>query len=87
MLLAVIPLSLMLTVWTLKIYRLEFRSQIDILQVLGWPISHRKNWLLLDLGFVLIGALVITSLLTAILYWGLLSTMTIAPLLEDGFKL
>lgn len=87
MLLAVIPLSLLLTIWTLKMYRLEFRSQTDILQVLGWPADVRRNWLLLDIGFLLFGAVIITSLLTAVLYWGLLPTMTIAPLLEDGFKL
>ncbi len=87
MLLVVIPLSLLLAAWTLKMYRLEFRSLGDILQVLGWPANDRKSWHLLDLCFLLTGAVIITSILTAALYWGLLPTMTIAPLLEDGFKL
>lgn len=87
MILAVIPIALFLLIWTLKIYRLEFVSQRDVLKVLGWPKADLKWWLVYDLGYLLIGATVVSSLLTASIYWGLLPFLNIEPLLDQSFKL
>jgi len=87
MILAVIPIALLLLVWTLKIHRLEFGSQIDVLKTLGWPSSELRRWLALDLGYLLAGAIVIGTVSTGAIYWGLLPYLKIAPLLDQGFQL
>ncbi len=87
MVLAVVPLALLLLVWTLKIHRLEFSGQIDIFTILGWPRSDLRRWLAWDLGFVLVGAIIFAAILAGFTYWGLLPQLKIAPLLEQGFQL
>lgn len=87
MILAVVPLALLLLTWTLKIHRLEFGSQIEVLKTLGWSRTDLRRWLILDLGYLLAGAVTIGAVLTAALYWGLLPYLHIAPLLNQGFQL
>jgi hypothetical protein len=85
--LAVCPLALLLLVWTLKIHRLEFAGQIDILTILGWPRSDLLRWLAWDICYLLAGAIMVAAILTGSLYWGLLPHLQIAPLLDQGFHL
>lgn len=87
MVLAVVPLALLLLAWTLKMHRLEFGGQRDILNILGWSKSDLRRWQAWDLGFVLVGAITIAAILSAITYWGLLPRLEIAPLLDQGFHL
>ena len=87
MVLAVVPLALLLLAWTLKIHRLEFAEQIDVLKVLGWPKGDLHHWLAWDTGYLLAGAITVAAILTAFIYWGLLPQLQIAPLLDQGFQL
>jgi hypothetical protein len=84
---AVFPLAILLLAWTLKMHRLEFAGQIDILKILGWPRSDLRRWLAWDLCYLLTGAIMAAAILTASLYWGLLPHLQIAPLLDQGFRL
>jgi predicted lysophospholipase L1 biosynthesis ABC-type transport system permease subunit len=84
---AVSPLALLLLVWTLKLHRLEFTGQIDILRILGWPKGDLWQWLVLDTCFLLIGAITVAAILTASVYWGILPYLKVAPLLDQGFHL
>lgn len=85
--LAVVPVALLLLVWTLKIHRLEFASQLEVLNVLGWPKSALWQWRFFDICFLLIGAVAVTAAITALTYWGLLPHVKMAPLLDQGFQL
>jgi predicted lysophospholipase L1 biosynthesis ABC-type transport system permease subunit len=87
MVLAVVPLALLLLAWTLKMHRLEFAGQIDVLKVLGWPRGDLHHWLAWDTGYLLAEAITVAAILTAFIYWGLLPHLQIAPLLDQGFQL
>ncbi len=83
----VIPLAILLLFWVLKIHQLEFTGQIDILRTLGWPRADLRRWLAMDLGYLLAGGLVITTILSVIIHFLLLPQLRIAPLLNQGFQL
>jgi cell division protein FtsX len=85
--LAVFPLALLLLAWTLKIHRLEFAGQVEVLRILGWPRVDLRRWLAWDTGYLLIGAMTFAAILTAVIYWELLPHLQIAPLLDQGFHL
>lgn len=87
MVLGIAPLALLLLAWTLKIHRLEFAGQIEVLRVLGWPKSYLRHWLAWDTGYLLTAAIVVAATLTAIIYCGLLPLLQIAPLLDQSFQL
>ena len=83
----VFPLALLLLYWALKLHRLEYAEQLDILRVLGWPRSYLRRWLVLDTCYLLIGAITVAAILTASIYWGVLPQLKVAPLLDQGFHL
>ncbi len=85
--LSVIPLALLLLLWTLKIHRLEFAGQLDVLKVLGWPKSDLRRWQFWDICFLLVGSVTFAAFFTALTYWGLLPHLKITPLLYQGFQL
>ena len=85
--LAAFPLAFLLLAWTVKMYRLEFAGQVEVLKILGWPRSGLRCWLAWDTGYLLAGAITVAAILTAALYWGLLPQLRIAPLLDLGFHL
>jgi len=87
MVMAVVPIALLLLIWALKIYRLEFAGQKEVLDFLGWPKSCLRRWLVLDICFLLAAAAVITAAVSAFVYWGLLPHLNIGPLLDQGFHL
>ena len=85
--LLVVPLALLLLVWVLKMHRLEFAGQFEILKTLGWPRNDLRRWLALDLGYLLAGGLLIAGILSMLIHLLLLPHLQIAPLLDQGFKL
>ena len=85
--LVVIPLALLLLIWTLKLYRLEFAWLTNSLRIWGWSRSNLRCWLAWDIGFLLLGAIAVAVILTAITYWGILPLVSISPLMEQGFQL
>ena len=58
-----------------------------MLKILGWPRADLRRWLTWDIGYLLIGAITFAAILTALIYWGLLPYLQIAPLLDQGFHL
>jgi cell division protein FtsX len=85
--LTVLPVSLLLIVWILKIYRLDFQYQADILRTLGWPKKDIFTWLFYDTAIVAGAGLVLALVLAIFLTGGLLPMLQNAPMLDQGFKL
>jgi hypothetical protein len=87
LLMLVVPLSLLLLYWTLKLHGMEFRQQRAILRTLGWPRRLTNQWILLDAGLVLVGGLVVALALLVVLQWQVLPRLEVSPLLDQGVKL
>ena len=85
--LTILPVSLLLIVWILKIYRLDFQYQTDILRTLGWPKKDIFTWLFYDTAIVAGAGLVLAFVLAVLLTGGLLPMLQNAPILNQGFKL
>jgi cell division protein FtsX len=85
--LTILPVSLLLIVWILKIYRMDFRYQADVLRTLGWPKKDIFTWLLFDISVVAGAGLVLALILAVLLSNGLLPMLRNAPILDQGFKL
>ncbi|MBI4776136.1 MAG: hypothetical protein HY788_18490 [Deltaproteobacteria bacterium] len=85
--LLVMPLALLLLLWLLKMHRLEFAGQTNILKTLGWPKGDLRYWHALDMGYLLAGGLLIAGIFCVILYFLVLPHLQIAPLLDQGFQL
>jgi hypothetical protein len=73
--------------WILVMYRLEFKEQIELLRVLGWPKKSVRGFVAADLLAVLAYSVVLSAALT------LLFTLLIVPgirfdsLMRQGFQL
>jgi tetrahydromethanopterin S-methyltransferase subunit F len=85
--LTILPVSLLLILWILKIYRLDFKYQVDILKTIGWPKKDVLTWLFYDTAIVAGAGLVLAVVLVFILYETFLPTLGSAPILNQGFKL
>jgi len=79
--------SVLLAGWVIRLQRLEFREQTEILKLIGWPRRQIRNWALLDTGLVLAAALVCAAALTAAADLLLISRVVAGPLLNQGFSL
>ncbi len=87
LLILVVPLSLLLVYWTLRMHGTEFREQLSILRTLGWPPGLVRRWTLLDAGLVLTAGSMIALVLTVVLQWQVLPRLDVSPLLDRGLKL
>lgn len=85
--LLVLPCSLLLLFWVLKMHRLEFAGQTEILKILGWPRRDLRRWLALDLGWLLAGGALLAVAVALLLHFLALPHLQIAPLLDQGFRL
>jgi len=83
----ILPLSALLVAWILKIYRLDFKYQTDILKTLGWPNKDLLVWRFYDMAIIAGAGLVMAVVLIALLSWQLLPMLQSAPILNQGFKL
>lgn len=79
--------SILLIVWTLKIFRLDFAYQSDILKIIGWPRKDLFLWKLYDTSIIMCSGLFFAFILTAILALGVLPMLNTGPLLDLGFRL
>jgi ABC-type lipoprotein release transport system permease subunit len=84
---AIFPVALLLVIWTLKMHRLDFRYQTDILRTMGWQKKQVLLWVLSDTAVIVCIAGVIAALLSIILQRQVLPSMAAAPLLDQGFTL
>jgi cell division protein FtsX len=85
--LTILPVSLLLIVWVLKIYRLDFNYQTDILRTLGWPKRNIFLWRFFDTAVIAGAGLVLALVLAVLLSAGFLPMLQNAPILDQGFKL
>ncbi|MFZ5766791.1 MAG: ABC transporter permease [Thermodesulfobacteriota bacterium] len=85
--LLLLPLSLLLLFWVLKMHRLEFAGQTEVLKILGWPGKDLRRWQILDLGYLLAGGVLLAGVLSALLHFLALPHLKIAPFLDQGFQL
>lgn len=87
LILLVAPIALLLLLWVLKIHRLEFAGQTDLLRIMGWSRKNLRYWHALDMGYLLAGGLLIAGISSLIIQLVLLPHLQIAPLLDQGFQL
>jgi ABC-type lipoprotein release transport system permease subunit len=85
--LLITPMALLLLYGLLKMHRLEFADQTGILKFLGWSKRNIRDWLVLDLGYLLVGGILIAGIIGGMVYFLLLPHIQIAPLLNQGFQL
>jgi len=83
----VTPISLLLVVWILKMYRLDFRYQTEILKTMGWPRKDVFSWLFYDTSIMVCAGLILATVLMFLLSWEVLPRLQTAPILNQGFKL
>jgi cell division protein FtsX len=81
------PVSLLLVLWILKIHRLDFRYQGELLKTMGWPKKDRLLWSFYDTSILAGAGLVLAFVLTVLLSWQVLPGLQSAPILDQGFKL
>jgi len=85
--LLILPISLLLLLWVLKMHRMEFTGHTEILRILGWPVWDLRYWRFLDLGYLLVGGLVLALTLSLFLHFTILPHLRITPLLDQGFHI
>lgn len=83
----VIPLSLLLAGWMIKIYQLDLSYQTAILKTIGWPRKELFRWKLYDTAILLSFGLCVAVVLASVLYLVVMPMLTSAPILNQGFKL
>jgi len=85
--LAVAFLSLLLLVWILKLYALEFSEQKTLLRTIGWTKNLISRWALLDLGMILLIGLFLAGILAVLFSWQILPLIETPAFLDHGLKL
>lgn len=83
----IIPVSLFLAGWILKMHRMEHANLHETLTTIGWPSRDRLMWQFCDAAFIAGIALVPAFILAAILQWQVIPEIQVSPLLNQGFKL
>jgi|GEM_PF-1791795 len=85
--LIIFPLSIILTLWILKMHRLDFKNQADVLKTIGWQKRDILLWGLYDTAVIMSGAVIIAAVLAFILKWQILPNLASSPLLNTGVAL
>lgn len=80
-------LSGVLIFWILKINRLEFKAQNEVLTAIGWPQKSLMNWRITENVYILSAALVVSIILITILNWAILPHIEIGTPLNQDFQL
>jgi len=84
---AISVLVLFLVFWILKMNRMEFRNQTDILQMIGWPKADVRKWVAIESSFVIVSALGIALILFLIFTLFILPEIKTGILLNQNFTL
>ena len=80
-------LVLFLVFWILKMNRMEFRNQTDILKMIGWPKTDVNKWVALEsLSVIVLAVSIALMLLLAFCLW-VLPEIEIGILLNQNFTL
>lgn len=80
-------IAAILILWLLKVNRLEFKEQLQILRSVGWSSKMLTSWVVLESGLLLLISLSIAIAIASILYWGVLSRVEIGSLFSQNFSL
>jgi hypothetical protein len=83
----VCTLSLFLMFWILKMSRLEFGQQTEVLKTVGWPKQKVRAWILMESGSLLAVSLILSLIFGVIFYKSVLPHIKVGALLNQNFKL
>jgi len=84
---AISVLVLFLVFWILKMNRMEFRNQTDILKMIGWPKADIRKWVALESLSVIVLALVLALILLLAFALWILPEIKTGILLNQNFTL
>jgi len=85
--LAIATLALVLIFWVMKMHRMEFGGQTEILKFIGWPQKSIALWVIMESLLIVLLALCVGVVLALMFQWGFLSQMEIGVLPDHNFKL
>jgi len=85
--LAIFAIVLFLIYWILKMNRMEFGNQTEILAMLGWSKKQVRTWIFLESVFIIIIALIASVILVVIFALFILPNVEVGALLNQNFKL
>jgi len=85
--LVIFVIALFLIYWILKMNRMEFGNQTEILAMLGWPKCKVRKWVFLESAFIIIVAFSISIIFMAFFAVFILPNIEVASLLNQNFKL
>ena len=85
--LAIFAIVLFLIYWILKMNRMEFGNQTEILAMLGWPKREVRIWIFLESAFIFIVAFGVSSIFMSIFAVFILPNVEVGALLNQNFKL
>jgi hypothetical protein len=77
----------LLVIWIFIMYRLEYKEQIEIFRLLGWPKKNKRRFVAVDIIFILFYAGIVTGVLTCVFYLLVVPGMRFESLMQQGFKL
>ncbi len=80
-------ISLLLTFSVLRLHRLEYSYQTEILATLGWPKRKTRLWVVVDTLFIFTGAIIFALILVLLLQWQLPTLVKSAPMIDYNIKL
>jgi len=86
-LLIIVPVSLLLLIWILKMHRLDFSYQTELLRTIGWQKKDIFLWGFYDIAVIMSAAVIIAVALAVILKWQVLPNIASATLLDTGVAL
>ncbi len=84
---AVSLIAALLVAWILVMYRLEFKEQIELLRVLGWPKKSVRGFVAADLLAVLAYSVVLSAALTLVFSLLIVPGIRFDSLMRQGFQL
>jgi predicted lysophospholipase L1 biosynthesis ABC-type transport system permease subunit len=80
-------ISLLLAFSVLRLHRLEYAYQTEILTTLGWPKRKTRLWVVIDTLFIFTGAIIFAFILALILQLQLPTLIKSAPMINYNIKL
>ncbi len=84
---AMIGISLLLTIAVLRLHHHEYAYQTEILNILGWPKMNVKQWIIIDSLFIITCAIILASVFALLLQWQLPELIKSAPMINYDMKL
>lgn len=84
---AMIAISLLLTAFVLRLHRLEYTYQSEILNTLGWTKGKIKQWVVVETLCILVFAVFFASIFALLLKWQIPTLVKLGPLINYDLPL